>query len=266
MKGFSPVEWNGHLNTGLEREAHRLLERQTTGNATSVAITLSALQYTRSGNKVIKVQTQKKIKIIMERLHKYVKKPIGKPNPFRVLITTILSQRTRDENTDEAAATLFAVYKTPEEIANAPTEEIEKLIKKAGFFRVKAQRVKETARIIHEDYNDVVPDDINELLALPGVGRKTANCVLVYGFRLDAIPVDVHVHRISNRLGLVKTKNPDETELELMKIVPKGYWLDLNESFVRFGQDICRPIGPKHDECPINDLCDFYKEMKKESS
>jgi endonuclease-3 len=216
--------------------------------------------------KVIEIQTQKKIKIIMERLHKYVKKPAGKSNPFRVLITTILSQRTRDENTDEAAATLFAVYKTPEEIANAPRDEIEKLIKKAGFFRVKAQRVKETARIIHEDYNDVVPDNIKELLALPGVGRKTANCVLVYGFRQSAIPVDVHVHRISNRLRLVKTKSPEETELELMKIVPEGYWLDLNESFVRFGQDICRPIGPKHEECPINDLCNFYMDMKKKSS
>jgi endonuclease III len=206
---------------------------------------------------------QKKIKVIMERLNKYVAKPVKNPNPFRVLITTILSQRTRDENTDEAAATLFAVYKTPEEIANAKEEEIEKLIKKAGFFRVKAKRVKEVSRIIHEDYNDIVPEDINELLALPGVGRKTANCVLVYGFRKNAIPVDVHVHRISNRLGLVHTKNPDETELELIKIVPEGYWLDLNEKFVRFGQDICRPIGPKHEECPINDLCDFYNEIKK---
>ncbi|WP_429223675.1 endonuclease III domain-containing protein [Methanobacterium oryzae] len=200
----------------------------------------------------------------MVRLHKYVKKPTQKANPFRVLITTILSQRTRDENTDEAAATLFAVYKNPEEIANAPTEEIEKLIKKAGFFRVKAKRVKEVSRIIHEDYNDIVPEDINELLALPGVGRKTANCVLVYGFRKNAIPVDVHVHRISNRLGIVETKFPEETELELMKIVPEGYWLDLNETFVRFGQDICRPIGPKHEECPINDLCALYKEIKKE--
>jgi len=219
-----------------------------------------------NGNKVIIIQIQKRIKIIMSRLHKYVKKPVNNPNPFRVLITTILSQRTRDENTDEAAAALFAVYKTPEEIASAPIDEIEKLIKKAGFFRVKAKRVKEVSRIIHEEYNDVVPDNINDLLALPGVGRKTANCVLVYGFRLNAIPVDVHVHRISNRLGLVKTKTPDETELELMKIVPEGYWLDLNESFVRFGQDICRPIGPKHEECPINDLCDFYRDMMKESS
>jgi endonuclease-3 len=206
---------------------------------------------------------QKKIKIIMDRLTKYVAEPVKNPNPFRVLITTILSQRTRDENTDQAAAALFAVYKTPREIANANTEEVEKLIKKAGFFRVKAKRVKEVSRIIHEDYDDVVPDDIEELLGLPGVGRKTANCVIVYGFRKSAIPVDVHVHRISNRLGLVHTKNPDETEFELAKIVPESYWLDLNEKFVRFGQDICRPIGPKHEECPISDLCDFYKEIKK---
>ena len=209
------------------------------------------------------IEIQKKIKMIMDRLTKYVAEPAKNPNPFRVLITTILSQRTRDENTDQAAAALFAVYKTPEEIANAPTEEIESLIKKAGFFRVKAKRVKEVSRIIHEDYNDVVPDDIEELLGLPGVGRKTANCVIVYGFRKSAIPVDVHVHRISNRLGLVHTKNPDETEFELAKIVPESYWLDLNEKFVRFGQDICRPIGPKHEECPISDLCDFYKEIKK---
>ena len=201
----------------------------------------------------------------MDRLTKYVAEPPKNPNPFRVLITTILSQRTRDENTDQAAAALFDVYKTPEEIANAPTEEVEKLIKKAGFYRVKAKRVKEVSKIIHEDYNDVVPDDIEELLGLPGVGRKTANCVIVYGFRKSAIPVDVHVHRISNRLGLVHTKNPDETEFELAKIVPQKYWLDLNEKFVRFGQDICRPIGPKHEECPISDLCDFYKEIKENS-
>lgn len=198
----------------------------------------------------------------MERLDKYIAEPPKNPNPFRVLITTILSQRTRDENTDEASAALFAVYGTPQEIAEAPVEKIEKLIRKSGFFRVKARRVKEVSRIIHEDYRDVVPGDMDELLMLPGVGRKTANCVLVYGFRKNAIPVDVHVHRISNRLGLVQTKSPEETELELMKIVPEGYWLDLNEKFVRFGQDICRPIGPKHEDCPINDLCDFYIDIQ----
>lgn len=199
---------------------------------------------------------------IMKRLQKYVAKPAVNPNPFRVLITTILSQRTRDENTDEAAEKLFNKYKTPPQIATTPIDDVEVLIKKAGFFRVKAKRVKEVAKIIHEEYDDNVPDNIDELLLLPGVGRKTANCVLVYGFRKNAIPVDVHVHRISNRLGLVDTKHPEETELELMRIVPEGYWLDLNEKFVRFGQDICRPINPKHEECPINDLCDLYNEIK----
>lgn len=209
------------------------------------------------------IPIQDRIREIMERLEKYVAKPAQNPDPFRVLIKTILSQRTRDENTDEAAAALFATYKTPAQIADAPLEKIEKLIKKAGFFKVKAGRVKEVSRIIHKDYNDLVPDNIGELLSLPGVGRKTANCVLVYGFRKSAIPVDVHVHRISNRMGLVHTRLPEETELELSRIVPKEYWMDLNEKFVRFGQDICRPVNPKHEECPVNDLCDLYNEMKQ---
>ena len=185
-------------------------------------------------------------------------------NPFRVLIRTILSQRTRDENTDAASALLFSKYSTPEAIAYAPVEEVELLIKKSGFYHVKARRVKEVSRIIHEDYNDTVPDDLKELLSLPGVGRKTANCVLVYGFHEDAIPVDVHVHRISNRIGLVNTKNPDETELELMKVVPKKFWLPLNDLFVQFGQTICRPIGPKHEICPIAEVCDYYNEMESQ--
>jgi endonuclease-3 len=185
-------------------------------------------------------------------------------DPFRVLIRTILSQRTRDENTDAASALLFSKFSTPVAIAFAPVEEVELLIKKSGFYHVKARRVREVSRIIHEDYNDIVPDNLKELLSLPGVGRKTANCVLVYGFHEDAIPVDVHVHRISNRIGLVKTKNPDETELELMKVVPKKYWLPLNDLFVQFGQTICRPIGPKHEICPIAEHCDYYHEILKE--
>jgi len=183
-------------------------------------------------------------------------------DPFRVLIRTILSQRTRDENTDAASAMLFSKYSTPEEIANAPTEEVEKLIKKSGFYHVKASRVREVSRIIHEDYNDTVPEDMAELLSLPGVGRKTANCVMVYGFHKDAIPVDVHVHRISNRIGLVTTGTPDETEEKLMKIVPKKFWLPLNDLFVQFGQTICKPIGPKHEICPIAEYCDYYKNME----
>ncbi len=210
-------------------------------------------------------KADKSIDFIIEKLEEiYSLRIFEDSDPFRVLIRTILSQRTRDENTDAASALLFSKFSTPEAIAFAPVDEVELLIKKSGFYHVKARRVREVSRIIHEDYNDVVPDDLKELLSLPGVGRKTANCVLVYGFHKDAIPVDVHVHRISNRIGLVKTKNPDETELELMKVVPKKYWLPLNDLFVQFGQTICRPIGPKHEICPIADVCDYYHEIQHE--
>jgi len=158
---------------------------------------------------------------------------------------------------------LFSKYNTPEDIANADLQDLQKLIKKAGFFRVKSQRIKEVSQIIIDEFHGVVPDNIDLLLKLPGVGRKTANCVLVYGFNKPAIPVDVHVHRISNRIGLVNTKHPEQTEVELMKIVPKDLWLDLNDLFVQFGQDLCRPIGPRHEECPINELCDLYIEIQK---
>jgi endonuclease-3 len=205
-----------------------------------------------------------RIKTIVEKLEEiYDLRIFEDSDPFRVLIRTILSQRTRDENTDAASASLFSKFSTPEAIAHAPIEDIEVLIKKSGFYHVKARRVKEVSRIIHEDYDDVVPDDLKELLSLPGVGRKTANCVLVYGFHEDAIPVDVHVHRISNRIGIVATKNPDETEIALTKVVPKKYWLPLNDLLVQFGQTICRPIGPKHEICPIAEFCDYYKEMEK---
>ncbi|MGB9200349.1 endonuclease III domain-containing protein, partial [Methanobacterium sp.] len=151
----------------------------------------------KNSNKV-----NKSIDFIIEKLEEiYTLRIFEDSDPFRVLIRTILSQRTRDENTDAASALLFSKFSTPETIAFAPVEEVKVLIKKSGFYHVKARRVKEVSRIIHEDYNDTVPDNLKELLSLPGVGRKTANCVLVYVFHEDAIPVDVHVHRISNRIG-----------------------------------------------------------------
>lgn len=179
-----------------------------------------------------------------------------KQDPFKILISTILSARTKDSNTEEATKTLFAKYNTPDLIANAEIDELEKLIYKSGFYKVKAARIKEVSLIIKEKYDNVVPDDFEDLISLPGVGAKTANCVLVYAFKIPAIPVDTHVHRISNRLGWIKTKKPKETEKELKKIIPKNQWIRVNRLFVRFGQEICFPIRPKCDICPINAICE----------
>lgn len=182
-------------------------------------------------------------------------------NPFQVLIGTVLSQRTRDSNTDKATKQLFANYPTPESLASAPVERIMELIKPSGFYRTKALRIKEIAKIVSEIGR--VPNDIEELLKLPGVGRKTANCVLVYGHGLPSIPVDTHVHRISNRLGWVKTKRPEETERELMKILPKEYWIRINGLLVKHGQFICRPIKPQCYLCPIEQYCKYGPKTEK---
>lgn len=178
-------------------------------------------------------------------------------NPFESLIATILSQRTRDENTHKAMKNLFLRYNTPEKILRASEQEIQELIKSSGFYRVKTKKIKEVSRILLEKHGGRVPSNIDELLALPSVGRKTANCVLVYGFGKPAIPVDTHVHRISNRIGLVETKSPDETEKELRKAVPKRYWIDLNELFVKHGQSTCKPLKPRCKDCIIIDDCNF---------
>ena len=196
----------------------------------------------------------------MDNLRKMYKLRIfEKGDPYRVLIRTILSQRTRDENTDQATAELFAVYPEIDDVATASEDELQKLVKKAGFYRVKSKRIKDVSLILLDEYGGIVPDTLEELLKLPGVGRKTANCVLVDAFGKPAIPVDTHVHRISNRIGLVHTKNPDETEFALEKIVPEEYWIELNDLMVQFGQDICRPISSKHEECPIAEYCDYYQ-------
>jgi endonuclease-3 len=179
-------------------------------------------------------------------------------DPFHVLISTVLSQRTRDEDTHVASTQLFSRFDAPKTLADAPVDVIRSLIRPAGFPSAKSKAIKEIARIIHEDYDDKVPADMESLLALPLVGRKTANCVLVYGFDLDAIPVDTHVHRVSNRIGLVNTKDSEETERELVKIVPRELWKVVNTLFVSFGKGICRPIGPKCDDCPVNKYCDYY--------
>ena len=179
--------------------------------------------------------------------------------PLSILIGTILSARTRDENTSVVVKKLFTKYKSARSLAQAKLSDVEKIIKSTGFYRVKAKRIIEVASLIDLKYSGKVPDSLDELLKLPGVGRKTANCVLVYAFDKPAIPVDTHVHRISNRLGLVQTKVPEETEIELMKKIPKKYWLKINDTFVMYGQNICKPISPMCDVCKIKKECNFYK-------
>lgn len=179
-------------------------------------------------------------------------------DPFKILIGTILSARTRDEVTTAVIKALFSRFKNPVELSRANLSDIKKLIQKIGFYNVKASRLKEVSQLIIKNYNGEIPSNLNDLLTLPGVGRKTANCVLVYGFKKAAIPVDIHVHRISNRIGIVNTKNPEETENVLQKSIDKKYWIRVNETFVTFGQNICLPIKPKCNVCQLTKMCKYY--------
>jgi endonuclease-3 len=181
-------------------------------------------------------------------------------DPFKILIGTILSARTRDEVTTTVIKTLFSRFKNPEDLSRANINDIKKLIQKIGFYNVKASRLKEVSQLIIKKYDGKVPSNLDELLTLPGVGRKTANCVLVYGFKKPAIPVDIHVHRISNRIGIVNTKNPEKTENVLQNKIEKKYWIRVNETFVTFGQNICLPIKPKCGVCQLTKMCKYYAE------
>jgi endonuclease III len=184
-------------------------------------------------------------------------------DPFKILIGTILSARSRDENTSKIVRKLFQKYKNVIELANADLNDIKSIIHSIGFYNTKSERIKQVSKIIVEKFHGIVPNEIEDLLGLPGVGRKTANCVLVYAFNKPAIPVDIHVHRISNRIGIVNTQNAKKTEEELIKIIDKEYWLVLNNIFVMYGQNICLPIRPKCQICNLKDICNFYINQKK---
>jgi len=206
---------------------------------------------------------RKKAVAVIEKLRKFLKTPSylethrqNNSGVFKTLIATILSARTRDENTDLAVRQLFSVYKTPEQIANAPVKKIEKLIRPSGFYKTKARYLKETSRILLEEFGGKVPDSIEQLMTLPGVGRKVAGCVLVYGFgKCECIPVDVHVAVVSQRLGWTKEKEPEKIEKDLLELVPKKYWLQVNELFVVFGQTVCLTRNPKCWRCPVFKHC-----------
>jgi endonuclease-3 len=176
-------------------------------------------------------------------------------DPFRVLIACLLSLRTKDETTGPAAARLFAFADTPRAMLRLTPRQIERAIFPVGFYRTKARVILGVCRDLIERFDGRVPDDIDALLTLKGVGRKTANLVVTQGFNKPGICVDVHVHRISNRLGYVKTRNPEETEMALRRRLPRRYWIGYNDLFVSFGQNICQPVSPRCSVCPVSHAC-----------
>ncbi len=176
--------------------------------------------------------------------------------PFAILIATLISLRTKDEVTREASQRLLSLADTPEKMVQLPIPVIEKAIYPAGFYRTKAQRIHDICETLIQKYDGRVPDTLEKLTELKGVGRKTANLVITQGYGKLGICVDTHVHRISNRLGLVKTKTPDKTETALRKVLPKEFWIEYNDLLVTFGQNLCTPISPHCSQCPVTHLCE----------
>ena len=176
-------------------------------------------------------------------------------SPFRTLIATLLSQRARDDQTIPVAEALFKVADTPQAVLALSRARLEKILRPSGKYRQNARRIQDISKILIADHDGKVPANEEQLLALPGVGRKTANIVLSRAFKKDAIAVDTHVHRITNRLGWVKTQTPEETEKALQKIIPKRYWRIVNRVFVRHGQEICAPQSPFCSKCPLFQYC-----------
>ena len=178
-------------------------------------------------------------------------------NPYLVLIACILSLRTNDKTTYPATLRMLELAKTPQEMAKVSEEDLANAIYPVGFYKNKAKQIIELSKTIVNELDGKVPDTIENLTKFNGVGRKTANLVLAKGFGIPAICVDVHVHRIFNRIGYVNTKTPDETEFALREKLPQKYWLDINTLMVTHGQNVCKPTKPKCDECPIREYCEF---------
>jgi endonuclease-3 len=176
-------------------------------------------------------------------------------DPFRLLIACVISLRTKDAVTAEASARLFAAADSPAGVAALPEARIARLIFPAGFYNTKARQIREIARLIAAEHGGRVPAEREALLAFPGVGRKTANLVLGLGFGIPAICVDTHVHRISNRLGLVRTRTPEQTEAALEQVLPRRLWIDINDLLVTFGQTVCHPTSPRCSTCPLAARC-----------
>jgi endonuclease III len=206
-------------------------------------------------------ESKRRLRAIIERLIvAYGTRPWNwhtRQAPFEVLIGTVLSQRTRDEKTDEAASALLGHYPTVRDLAGAPLEAIERFVRPSNYYKTKAVRIQEICRALLAHHAGEVPRDLERLMQLPGVGRKTAACVMVYGFGDPAIPVDTHVHRLANRMGLIRTKRAEESEEALWKITHREHLLLLNELFVKHGQTVCKPSRPMCKQCLVRDLCDL---------
>lgn len=184
------------------------------------------------------------------------------PDPFAILVGTILSLRTRDAVTEKAFRRLWALANTPRALAALRVDRIEEAIRTVGFFRQKSRSLRAVAQLLMRDYAGRVPADLGALLALPGVGRKTANLVLTEAFGKPGICVDTHVHRILNWWGFVETREPDGTEEVLRGTLPRRWWLPINGILVTFGQRICRPVGPRCGECPVSAACPYPGKRK----
>jgi endonuclease III len=182
-------------------------------------------------------------------------------NPFQIVVATILSARTKDELSEKISRKLFTKVKEPKDLLKFSEDNLAKEIYPVGFYRIKAKNLIRLAKILIEKYDGEVPKKMEDLLELPGVGRKTANIVLSYAFNKPAIAVDTHVHRIFNRWEFVNTKSPEETEIELRKKLPKRLWIKVNNLLVNFGKKICKPIKPLCKNCPINNFCPFPKKL-----
>lgn len=196
--------------------------------------------------------------IIKEKVKEYKPPVVGAMtrDPFKVLISTIISLRTKDAVTEAASNRLFALADTPEKMITLSADEISEAIYPAGFYRRKAINILEVSKTIIDMYEGIVPDDVDELTKLKGVGRKTANLTVSLGYNKPAICVDVHVHRITNRWGYIKSNNPDETEILLRKKLPLEYWIVINDLLVCYGQNLCTPVSPHCSKCPVYGYCD----------
>jgi endonuclease III len=215
-------------------------------------------------NLVRKTQAKQILQLIRSAVHSTTAlgsiRATSNSDPFRILVSTILSQRTRDSVTEKVSNQLFKKYSDASSFATADPIALASDIRSVSFYNQKTLNIIEACKLLLSKHEGKVPRTYSELLDLPGVGRKTAGCVLVYGFGDPAIPVDTHVHRISNRIGLVRTKTADETEEALEKLYDKKYWIDINELFVSFGQTVCLPVRPRCPTCPVRTKCAYYKE------